>query len=113
MAKRIGTRDLRKEKHWKEIMLKYEQSEKNVREFCSENEINEHLFYSWRKELRNRAMESQATASFVPVKVKDTEKVGPGEAFIELITPSGYACKIPAGFVQDICQLIFKALVQK
>jgi transposase len=109
-------RDLEKQNRWMEAMRKFEASGLTVRQFCVEQKLNENLFYSWKKILRERALEAMVKnggPAFVPIELKSESKDVPKEACIELRTPSGYICKVPAALAQEICQLVFKILVSK
>jgi transposase-like protein len=116
MATRIARRDEEKQRYWGDVMRRFQQSGLSARAFCAQEEIREHQFYAWRKELRQRgsAVESpNVRPAFVPIEVKKTAVIRSDEACIELRTPAGYTFKVPSGVAQELCQLVLKMLVEK
>jgi transposase-like protein len=77
-AARKARRNLAKEKFWRAAIREHGGSGKTVREFCGQKDVNESLFYAWRREL----------------KLRDSKQAEPA-GFVELIRPGGQAG--PAG----------------
>lgn len=50
----MGKRSIEKERHWREIVARYERIGMKVRAFCDREQIKEHQFFTWRRELRRR-----------------------------------------------------------
>jgi transposase-like protein len=50
----MGKRSIEKERHWREIVARYERSGMKVRAFCDRHGIKEPQFFAWRRELRRR-----------------------------------------------------------
>lgn len=50
----MGKRNLEKERYWREIAARFERSGMKVRAFCEQEQIKEHQFFAWRRELRRR-----------------------------------------------------------
>ena len=80
MKKQGYGRDLQKERYWREVIKRQEQSGESVMEFCSKEAISESAFYRWRSELKHRNESDAAGArinkapKFLPVKVSDESK---------------------------------------
>jgi len=51
----MGKRNLEKERYWREIAARFEGSGLKVRAFCDREQIKEHQFFAWRRELKRRA----------------------------------------------------------
>lgn len=75
MKKQDDRRDLQKERHWREIIQRREQSGESVRAFCRREAVTESAFYWWRRELTRRRFKNAAdqqhsiASRFIPVKV--------------------------------------------
>ncbi len=50
----MGRRNLEKERYWREIAVRFERSGMKVRAFCEQEQIKEHQFFGWRRELKRR-----------------------------------------------------------
>lgn len=79
-------RDPAKEQFWRGLVSEYQASGLNVREFCSQRQVKEASFYSWRRELQQRDGCGEPRPAFVPVKV------APTLAAVEVPLPVG-ACR--------------------
>jgi transposase len=47
-------RSVEKERHWREVLGRFEGSGLTIRAFCRRSRIKEHQFHTWRRELRLR-----------------------------------------------------------
>jgi hypothetical protein len=109
MAGRRG-RDPAKERHWRRLVRRWEQSGLSVREFCDWQSLSEPSFYGWRRELAGRdpdpvCREAKAARrvtpaeQFVPVRVLSDEPAAFGSVpVVEVHLPSGVRLRVPAGF---------------
>ncbi len=59
----MAKRSLEKERYWREIAARFEGSGLKVRAFCEQEQIKEHQFFAWRRELKRR--DATRTASQV------------------------------------------------
>ena len=50
----MGKRSIEKERHWRQIVARFERSGMKVRAFCDRARIKEQQFFTWRRELRRR-----------------------------------------------------------
>ncbi len=103
-----GDRDLGKERFWRQVLHRWQQSGRTVRDFCTAHRLSEQSFYSWRRTIaardhegaagqppRRRATRSKANqrrAVFVPVRV-----VGAAAA-LEVVLGDGRVVRVPTGF---------------
>jgi transposase-like protein len=53
-ARKPRTVDKKKERHWREVFVKFRRSELPFREFCARENISPNTFQYWRRELRKR-----------------------------------------------------------
>lgn len=91
-------RSLEREGHWRGVVAAWERSGQSVRAFCAERQLNEHSFYSWRRELRRRDGASQSSGAgrprrgrrqFVQVQVAEAP-------WLELRLGEDLALRVPA-----------------
>jgi hypothetical protein len=74
-------KDLKKEKHWQEIIDRQIESGKSQAQFCKDEGLNVNQFYSWKGILTKRQkikrqpkpLEDKMPLPFVALKVPDTE----------------------------------------
>ncbi len=50
----MGKRSVEKERHWREVLGRFEGSGLTIRAFCRRSRIKEHQFHTWRRQLRLR-----------------------------------------------------------
>ena len=55
-----GMRDLKKEKHWQEIVDRQIESGKSQSQFCKDEGLNANQFYSWRGILTKRQKDKKS-----------------------------------------------------
>jgi hypothetical protein len=123
-------RDKGKEQLWRDRIAACRSSGLTVKAFCKREELSEHCFYSWRREIKMRDEEVRAekravlrkgvettqseTAAFVPVRLvasKEADERSLGEA-IEVVAPNGFRVLIPDNASAKSLALILAA-VQK
>jgi transposase-like protein len=51
-------RNPEKEQFWRGVLEEHARSDKDIRAFCQEKNVDERLFYAWRRELRTRDVEA-------------------------------------------------------
>src|SRR5512135_1626297 len=113
-AKRCHRRDPAKEKLWRRIIRRHQDSGLSVRAFCEREGLKDFNFLRWRRELSRRdrekstailnssAKESTAPSPlsvFLPVRVVDVgvEQARPTMP-IEILLPDGPTVRVPVGF---------------
>jgi transposase-like protein len=79
-----------REKHWKEVIGRQEESGLSVRAFCRQQSISEHSVYTWRRRLTEKR-----PVGFAEVRVRSEPQ--PSSAALELIFPDGERLQIAAG----------------
>jgi hypothetical protein len=91
-------RDPRKERHWRQLIQRWQHSGLSVRVFCQRHHLAVPSFYAWRRTLRQRdGLNDQATppVTFLPVHVRhDDADPRP----LELVLANGRCLRIPHGF---------------
>lgn len=102
MKKQGYGRDLQKERYWREVIKRQEQSGESVMAFCRREVIAESAFYRWRSELKQRGekypanAQSKRSAQFLPVKVADGHQADDGG--LELRLGTGCVLYVQPGF---------------
>src|ERR1700720_2686258 len=91
---------------WRERIAEQERSGVSVRRFCQAQGIGEHLFYYWRKRLR----EQQQPMRFALVERRPTRQKAASEASLELILASGERLRIGAGVDAITLRMVLTAL---
>jgi len=74
-----GSRDLKKEKYWQEIIERQRQSGKNQSQFCKDEGLASDKFSYWKKVLNKRykaknltpPLENKINIPFVPLNIQD------------------------------------------
>jgi hypothetical protein len=113
-AKPRRPRDPAKEKLWRRIIRRHQQSDLPVRAFCQNEGLKVCNFLWWRRELDRRdrveagllpdsstkaPAEPPASHVFLPVRVVDAEFAPPRPAPpIEIVLNGGPAVRVPVGF---------------
>jgi transposase-like protein len=96
-------RDPGREQYWRELVTQWQASGLSVREFCSQRQVKEASFYSWRRELQQRDASEATKSTFVPVRVVATT------ATIEVRCPSGHVVAV-TNADRDTLRQLFAAL---
>jgi hypothetical protein len=80
------TRSVEKEQYWREVIDGWRRSGGSVRQWCSQRQISEPSFYSWRRVLAER---DAAAASQEPVRKRPLRKVSRVAMLpVEIVSPS-------------------------
>jgi len=91
---------------WRERIAEQERSGVSVRRFCQAQGIGEHLFYYWRRRLR----EQQPPMRFALVERGPARQELASEASLELILASGERLRIGAGVDAITLRMVLTAL---
>jgi transposase-like protein len=91
---------------WRERIAEQEGSGVSVRRFCQTRGIGEHLFYYWRKRLR----EQQQPMRFALVDRGPARQEHASEASLELVLASGERLRIGSGVDALTLHLVLTAL---
>ena len=83
MRKKSGTRDLEKEKYWREIVLKQKSSNLSQRTFCDNEGLNWHTFSSWKIILQRRDFERSISPE--PKRQKRTRHIVQPKPFVPVM----------------------------
>src|SRR5437868_6174620 len=62
-------RDRRKERFWRRMFKLFDRSGLSIRAFCSQHQLSEPSFYSWRRILQERAADQPGPANDPPPSV--------------------------------------------
>src|SRR5262245_55561222 len=93
-------RDAAREQQWRELVSEWRAGGLSVRECCSQRQVKEASFYSWRRELGQRDAAEAHKSAFVPVMVTPTM------ARVEVRCPSGHVVAVTNGD-RDILRQLF------
>ncbi len=99
--KAVSNRD-----QWRERIAEQERSGVSVRRFCQTRGIGEHLFYYWRKRLRDQ----QQPMRFALVERGPARQEPASEASLELVLVSGERLRIGAGVDAITLRVVVAAL---
>jgi len=91
---------------WRERIAEQERSGVSVRRFCQARGIGEHLFYYWRKRLR----EQQQPMRFALVERGPARQEPASEASLELVLATGERLRIGAGVDAITLRMVLTAL---
>ena len=92
MAKRTE-RSAAKEQYWREVIDGWRGSGGSVRQWCTQRQISEPSFYSWRTTLAKR---DAATAPIPPVRERVRRKRAPAVMIpVEIVPPSNQPQSVP------------------
>lgn len=92
MAKRFE-RSAAKEQYWREVIDGWRRSGGSVRQWCTQRQISEPSFYSWRKTLAKR---DAAAAPLPPVRRGVRRKRAPAAMIpVEIVPPSNHPQSAP------------------
>ena len=124
MNRRIRRGDPRRRNYWEEVVRRWKEGGRSVREFCRAEGLRESAFYFWRRKLgrrgqpvggvsplpseafsatpgsragKRRASSQRDVVSFLPVHV--VEDAGAEAARdVEIVLEGGCSVRVPAGF---------------
>lgn len=108
MKKRSRRCDLQKQKHWEEVMRRWQEGGQSVRAYCQAEGLRESAFYFWRRELARRGYRGDApngvrpqprsaALSFLPVRVVEPRLTEAARG-VEIVLPQGRTVRVQAGF---------------
>jgi transposase-like protein len=95
-----------KNDQWRERIAEHERSGMSVRGFCKERGIADHLFFYWRKRLRNQ----QQPVRFALVEKERARQVPAAEAALELVLGTGERLRIGTGVDASTLRTVLEAL---
>jgi len=112
-----GMRDLKKEKHWQEIIDRQIASGKSQAQFCKDEELNVKQFYSWKGILTKRQkikrqpnpLENKMPLPFVALKVPDIDFISKRNS-VEQIEISKIVFRISADADRSALTCILQSL---
>jgi hypothetical protein len=112
-----GMRDLKKEKHWQEIIDRQIESGKSQAQFCKDEGLNVNQFYSWKGVLIKRQkikrqpkpLEDKMPLPFVALKVPDIDFSSKRDS-VEQIEISKIVFRISAGTDKAALACILQSL---
>jgi transposase-like protein len=94
------------EEQWRQRIAEQERSGATVKGFCQEQGVREHLFYYWRKRLR----EQQQPMRFALVERGPARPEPASEAALELLLANGERLRIGAGVDATTLRMVLTAL---
>ena len=95
-----------KNDQWRERIAEHERSGMSVRRFCKERGIAEHLFFYWRKRLRDQ----QRPVRFALVEKEAARQEPAKEAELELVLGTGERLRIGTGVDATTLRTVLEAL---
>jgi hypothetical protein len=103
MGKGGGSRDLAKEKFWRQMLARQKASGKTQKKFCHDEDINHHNFQSWKQVIRSRDNFERKHAN------KAAEGYEPLEQFVRIVVPDepaqAVAENIKSAFADPIAEI--------
>jgi transposase len=94
-------RDAAKERFWRRAVRGWERSGLTIRDYCCRQDLAEHSFHAWRRELARRDRPAQdhggKPAAFVPVVLQEDRGSEAGAA-IEIELGNGRWLRVRPGF---------------
>lgn len=113
MQRKGPSRDLKKERNWREIFGEHRRSGLTIRDFCRKKGLTEPLFYAWRREIKRRgrlrtarAVRPGSAKAVRPGFSKTAKPKGDGAAFVSVklsnVAPASadaVECHLPSGAV--------------
>jgi hypothetical protein len=117
MSQRGPTRDVNKERIWRDAISRWQRSGQTIRGFCREHGLSEFSFYAWRRTIARRD-ESLACVTavdrepvFVPVRLTPTATVA--AVPLELVLSSGRIVRVSPGFDAATLQALLAILEEQ
>jgi transposase-like protein len=92
--------------YWRELVAEQERSGISVKCFCQDHGLGEHLFYYWRRRLR----EQQEPMRLAVVEARSARPVSDTKAVLELVLVSGDRLRIGAGVDRATLRTVVEAL---
>ena len=120
MARQIRRGDPRRQNYWEEVVRRWKEGGRSVREFCHAEGMRESAFYFWRRKLKSGSRPSatvgqssrpasrrlpeprRGTPSFLPVRVtgpvNDCPDLVEKACGVEIVLRQGRLVRVRAGF---------------
>ena len=117
MKQQMRRGDPRRQRYWEEVVQRWRQSGRRVRDYCRAEGLGESTFHYWRKRLelhhqssetvgrrplRQRSLADHDQPTFLPVRVTEPTSVSsaPAEASgtVEIVLERGCKVRVSAGF---------------
>src|SRR5271169_2450804 len=101
------SRDAGKQRHWLDLVQRWQRSKLTVREFCGRHQLGEANFYAWRRVLRERGLiqdpppesATSSTSAFVKLTM-DMESAA--ASAIEVVLRDRRLLRVRPGFDADM-----------
>lgn len=102
-------RDPDKERFWRQMLKRQQQSKLSIRAFCRLHQLSETNFYAWRRTLARR---DRQLPPFVPVQLLNPQPPTPPPANspLELLLPNGRILRIGPAFDADTLRRLLPLL---
>ena len=102
-----------REKHWRGVLLAFEQSGLSVTRFCRENGINQGTFKRWRSELVSQAPASNPAPKsnpFVPVQIRPQAQQQITDEWLDVVLPGGSLIRVTERTPPQLLMKVLKTL---
>ena len=106
-----------KERRWRNLILRWQQSGLSVRAFCQRRRLSEPRFYVWRRRFHERGLiggdvpagpgRGETTPTFVQVAVDASAGALPA---IDLVLAQGRMLRVRPGFDPDLLRQLLRLL---
>jgi transposase-like protein len=98
--------------YWRRILAECARSGRSIRVFCRERQVEEHLFYRWRRVLEEEVGAGRQPAGaprFVLVSPQ-AEAGAEANSTLELLVERGWRLRIPAGADESTLRAVLVSL---
>jgi len=107
-----------KQRHWLELVQRWQRSKLTVREFCEHHQISEANFYAWRRVLRERGLiqdpPTESATSSTPAFVKLTMATDSAAASaVEVVLSDRCLLRVRPGFDADMLLQLVRLLEER
>jgi transposase-like protein len=108
--------DAGKQRHWLDLVQRWQRSKLTVREFCERNQLSEASFYAWRRVLRERGLiqdpPTESATSSTPAFVKlMVDKASTGA--IDVVLRNRRLLRVRPGFDADMLLELVRLLEER
>ena len=104
MGKKTKRSRADRERFWRDLIERQQQSGQSIRAFCDSEGVSQPSFFSWRKRLRNA--NGNPRSRFVPVHVAAESTPAP-QGRIEILLSDGKSVRVEPGFdAQALCAVL-------
>jgi transposase-like protein len=110
--------DAGKQRHWLDLVQRWQRSKLTVREFCEYHQLSEASFYAWRRVLRERGLiqdpPTESNTSATPAFVKLTVAAEPAAAsVVEVVLRDRRLLRVRPGFDADMLLQLVRLLEER